>query len=509
MGPQTLREVAFQQIYGRDLEEGNEWCKKYEESGNESDLNQAWDLYCGVFRKINKQLNQITDLELQYVSPTLLVARDFELAVPGTYLRYLEAGLTGKKPILVKIARFVTSLKVIESKQRPRRIKMIGSDGVEYCFLLKGHEDLRQDKRVMQLFGLVNTLLVNDRDTSKKDLRIRGYSVVPLAPNSGLITWLHNTDTLHSLIKEYRDARKVLLNIEHRLMLQMSPDYQLLTLIQKLEVFESALSRTTGQDLNKVLWLKSQNSEVWLERRTNYTRSLAIMSMVGYILGLGDRHPCNIMLDRYSGKVIHIDFGDCFEVAMDREKFPEKIPFRLTRMLVSAMEVSGVEGNFRATCESVMRVLRTNRESVMAVLEAFVYDPLINWRLIKTVEKNAPKIREDGEVNKTREDDLISVATGGATSAISTRDTMLEYKNEIDLLSADNDTINAKETEVMNQKALSVISRVENKLTGTDFQAKDKDNSILDVSAQVERLIHEATSHSNLCQCYIGWCPFW
>ena len=63
------------------------------------------------------------------------------------------------------------------------------------------------------------------------------------------------------------------------------------------------------------------------------------MSMVGYVLGLGDRHPSNLMLDRMSGKIMHIDFGDCFEVAMTREKFPEKIPFRLTRMLINAMEV--------------------------------------------------------------------------------------------------------------------------------------------------------------------------
>ena len=31
---------------------------------------------------------------------------------------------------------------------------------------------------------------------------------------------------------------------------------------------------------------------------------------------------------------------------------------------------------------SVMRVLRENKDSVMAVLEAFVYDPLLNWRLM-------------------------------------------------------------------------------------------------------------------------------
>ena len=58
------------------------------------------------------------------------------------------------------------------------------------------------------------------------------------------------------------------------------------------------------------------------------------------MLGLGDRHPSNLMLHRYSGKILHIDFGDCFEVALHRDKFPERVPFRLTRMLVNAMEAS-------------------------------------------------------------------------------------------------------------------------------------------------------------------------
>lgn len=119
----------------------------------------------------------------------------------------------------------------------------------------------------------------------------------------------------------------------------MAPDYENLMLLQKIEVFEYALENTTGQDLYRVLWLKSINSEHWLERRATFTRSLAVNSMVGHILGLGDRHPSNLMLERKTGKVVHIDFGDCFEVAMHREKFPEKIPFRLTRMLTHAMEV--------------------------------------------------------------------------------------------------------------------------------------------------------------------------
>lgn len=155
-------------------------------------------------------------------------------------------------------------------------------------------------------------------------------------------------------------------------------------------MFEHALEHTHGDDLARLLWLKSPSSEVWFDRRTNYTRSLAVMSMVGYILGLGDRHPSNLMLDRLSGKILHIDFGDCFEVAMTREKFPEKIPFRLTRMLINAMEVTGIEGTYRRTCESVMSVLHRNKDSLMAVLEAFVYDPLLNWRLM---DNAVPKVK--------------------------------------------------------------------------------------------------------------------
>ena len=136
----------------------------------------------------------------------------------------------------------------------------------------------------------------------------------------GIVGWVPHCDTFHQLVREFREKRKIFLNIEQRLMLKMAPDYDHLTSMQKVEAFRYGLDKTNGQDLSKVLWLKSMNSEIWLERRTNYTRSLAVMSMVGYILGLGDRHPSNLMLDRKSGKIIHIDFGDCFEVAMQREK---------------------------------------------------------------------------------------------------------------------------------------------------------------------------------------------
>uniref|UniRef100_UPI00358FB62C serine/threonine-protein kinase mTOR-like n=1 Tax=Myxine glutinosa TaxID=7769 RepID=UPI00358FB62C len=489
-GPQTLKETSFNQAYGRDLMEAQEWCRKFTRSGNQKDLTQAWDLYYHVFRRISKQLPQLTSLELQYVSPKLLMCRELELAVPGTY---------EPQQAVVRIQSLASSLQVITSKQRPRKLTIMGSNGHEFMFLLKGHEDLRQDERVMQLFGLVNTLLAGDPACMRKNLSIQRYAVIPLSTNSGLIGWVPHCDTLHALIRDYRDKKKILLNIEHRIMLRMAPDYDHLTLLQKVEVFEHAVCNTAGDDLARLLWLKSPSSEVWFDRRTNYTRSLAVMSMVGYILGLGDRHPSNLMLDRLSGKILHIDFGDCFEVAMTREKFPEKIPFRLTRMLTNAMEVTGLDGNYRITCHNVVEVLREHRDSVMAVLEAFVYDPLLNWRLMDTTTKGAKHSR-----NRT---DSYSASQGGPEMLEPMEVAVSHKKPGSAMLDTDVSFLGDGfvQHEALNKKAISIINRVRDKLTGRDFSHEET----LDVPIQVDLLIKQATSHENLCQCYIGWCPFW
>lgn len=211
-GPETMREESFVQAFGRDLQEAQEWCHRYQESRDLNNLNQAWELYYQVFKRIQRQLPQLTSLELQYISPRLLEARNLELCVPG----YYRSG----EPI-VRISKFSPSLSVIASKQRPRKLTIVGSDGKDYMYLLKGHEDLRQDERVMQLFGLVNTLLKNDAETFKRHLSIERCVAVPLSPNSGLLGWFADTDTFHTLIRDYRDSKKILLNIEHRLMLQV------------------------------------------------------------------------------------------------------------------------------------------------------------------------------------------------------------------------------------------------------------------------------------------------
>lgn len=238
------------------------------------------------------------------------------------------------------------------------------------------------------------------------------------------------------------------------------------------------------------------------------------------------------MLDRASGKVVHIDFGDCFEVAMTREKFPEKIPFRLTRMLRKAMEVTGIDGTFRMTCEHVMDVLRKNRDSLMAVLEAFVHDPLLNWRLLENnngdqgptaatstgsnrlaqgAQQQSQQAHFQPHLSTVNEEDNEHESTIGGTAQGQTG------QHQANLLT---------QPPGRTSRAVEIMNRVREKLTGSDFH---RDQPV-DIPTQVELLIKQATSHENLCQSvlspslssstfircfffyfrsYIGWCPFW
>lgn len=188
------------------------------------------------------------------------------------------------------------------------------------------------------------------------------------------------------------------------------------------------------------------------------------------------------MLDRATGKVVHIDFGDCFEAATLREKYPEKVPFRLTRMLTFAMEVSGIEGSYLMTCENVMRVLRENTESLMAMLEAFAYDPLIHWGL----DLNTQMIADVSGTKFTQHVNTMELLRCG----------------QIDQEEAKRIEIN-QQNEIRNRRAQFVLKRIRSKLHGTDFCGE------LDVSEQVLKLIEQATSVDNLCQHYVGWCSFW
>lgn len=133
----------------------------------------------------------------------------------------------------------------------------------------------------------------------------------------------------------------------------------------------------------------------WFDRRLAYTNSVAITSMVGYILGIGDRHVSNILIDEKTAELIHIDFGIAFEQSKCLPT-PEHVPFRLTRDMVAAFGVSGVDGIFRTSCEKSLEVLRQNRTTIITILDVLVYDPLYSWAL---TSKKAYTQQSIGEID--------------------------------------------------------------------------------------------------------------
>jgi len=368
--PETLNEITFISQFGQKLSLADSLIQRYKVSKDKGDLNQAWNLFTEVYNRLRTIVPEMMVLPLNEISPILSSMKSLSLLVPGTYSANSK---------LIYISHFRQKVKVIKSKQRPRKMTVCGSNGETFTFLLKAHEDTRLDERVMQIFGYINSILGKSSLPLKSKLSIAQYKVIPLTMEVGLIEWVSDCSTLYDVIKEYRNHKGIEIQTEYQTTQRLSPNYDSLPIEEKVLAFKKGLLSTTGDDIKQLLLSCAYDSSHWLQRRTSYTTSMAMMSMVGYILGLGDRHLSNIMMKNWSAKLVHIDFGDCFEVAMHRDHYPEMVPFRLTRLMENALEVTGIEGTFRKCCENVIQLMRENDEQILGLLETFIYDPLFQW----------------------------------------------------------------------------------------------------------------------------------
>lgn len=54
------------------------------------------------------------------------------------------------------------------------------------------------------------------------------------------------------------------------------------------------------------LWTQSIDSGSWWQSTSLYATSLAVMSVIGYIIGLGDRHLDNVLVNLQTGEVCQL-----------------------------------------------------------------------------------------------------------------------------------------------------------------------------------------------------------
>ncbi|XP_050307938.1 serine-protein kinase ATM isoform X2 [Anthonomus grandis grandis] len=365
---------------------------------------------------------------------------------------------------IIGISKFSNKYKTVGGINAPKRIECLCTNGKSHYQLVKGQDDLRQDAVMQQVFTIMTDLLSTNKQT--KDLLIRTYKIVPLSMRSGILEWVANSMPIGDYLtgskdieymgahREFRPQDKT--PNECRTKFKNCSDKSVET---KLEVFNSICSEFKPV-FHKFFETHFRQPSVWYERKRAYIHSVATTSMCGYILGIGDRHVSNILIDKQTAEVIHIDFGIAFEQGKVLPT-PETVPFRLTRDIVDGMGVSGTEGLFRKSCEKTMEVLRSNSQTILTILEVLLYDPLYFWT-VSAAEANKRQTEEDYYNKETEE----------------------------------------SEDENKNVSAQRALLRLRGKLQGTE---EGKPTS---VEQQVGTLIQQAMDPANLCRLFNGWQPY-
>ncbi|ELU38352.1 phosphatidylinositol 3- and 4-kinase, putative [Rhizoctonia solani AG-1 IA] len=360
---------------------------------------------------------------------------------PSKLIMPLQDYLTVNLPVSPSVvyqyfSGFNDEVDVMKSLQKPRKITAQSEDGHTYIFLCKPKDDLRKDARLMDFNSMINKLLKKNAESRRRQLR-RCHRL-----HKQVMEWVqHKAKGLSDKdVHEYwvkKAIPSVLINLH--------------------EYFISYFSEPTA----------------WLSSRLAYTRTTAVMSMVGHILGLGDRHGENLMFDTVNGDLVHVDLNCLFERGKTFE-IPETVPFRLTANMVDGFGVTGVEGAFRTACEVTMHLLRDNYGSLISVLDAFVHDPLVEWEDQR--RKNVGlDLERDARLARQRAGRTID-PRGRAGSSTS---------------------VGSTDIKELARNAMLPI--------GHKIQGVGRDNRVMTVSNQVEALIREATDPVRLARMYVGW----
>ncbi|KAI0031450.1 hypothetical protein K488DRAFT_86827 [Vararia minispora EC-137] len=369
----------------------------------------------------------------------------------------------------VWVQKYAPFFKTAGGINLPKIQQCVGSNGKRYTQLFKGegNDDIRQDAVMKQVFDLVDIALRRDRRTSRRNLTIRRFCVIPLAEQAGILEFVNDTEPLDDwLVGAHRRYRpRDVLPAEFR--------RQMVGFARRIERMPARAAKmlewylSTQLSLQPVMrhWFTERHKlpMSWFAMRLNYTRSVATTSIVGHLLGLGDRHTHNILLDQSTGEVVHIDLGIAFEQGK-MLPVPEVVPFRLTRDMVDGMGTTGVRGVFQRCAEETLRVLREDSEVILTVLEVFKYDPLHSWTA------------SDLKINRMQEQQ---------------QQTVQPVPQAVMGIGIDMNSGTADEAA---DRALSAVAR--------------KLDRALSVEYTVNELIAEATDPANLCVMFPGWSPY-
>ncbi|KAG9588827.1 hypothetical protein KCU97_g8181, partial [Aureobasidium melanogenum] len=357
------------------------------------------------------------------------------------------------------VARYRDEIRIAGGLSAPKILVAIGTDGKEYKQLFKGgNDDLRQDAIMEQVFGEVSKMLQTHKNSRQRNLHIRTYKVLPLTSTSGIIEFVpHSIPLGEFLVPAHVNYHPS--DLSQGKAREKIGSAQSMPKDTRLKVYREVAARHQPV-LRHFFFERFQDPDDWFQKRLNYTRSTATISILGWVLGLGDRHCHNILLDEKSGEAIHIDLGVAFEAGRVLP-IPEVVPFRLTRDIVDGMGVTKTEGVFRRCCEFSMDALRAEKDAIMTLLNVLRYDPLYSWTVSPLKARRMQDPSRDGDDG------------GNALGSAS------------------------KRPEDEAGEAARALAIVEKKLSKT-----------LSTAATVNELIQQASDERNLAVLFAGWAAY-
>jgi len=362
----------------------------------------------------------------------------------------------------------------------PKIGTIVATDGSRHKMLLKGgNDDLRQDAIMEQVFEQVSDLLQDHRPTRQRNLGIRTYKVIPLTHNAGILEFVQNTIPLNDYLLPAH-TRYYPNDYKPNSCRRAIQDAQAKKTEERIRAY-----RSVTQNFHPIMRFFFMehflDPDEWFKKRLNYSRSTAAISILGHVLGLGDRHGHNILLDYRTGEAVHIDLGVAFEAGRVLP-IPEVVPFRLTRDLVDGMGLSGVEGPFRRCCNSTLEALRKNEDAIMTILDVLRWDPLHSWSVspLRVQRMQEQQEREAAAAAASKDDKSIPAPEEG---------------REATVRGADGGKVAGSINEPGEaDRALAVVAK--------------KLSAGLSVEATVNELIRQATDERNLAVLYCGWAAY-
>ncbi|KAG2234017.1 hypothetical protein INT48_007107 [Thamnidium elegans] len=322
------------------------------------------------------EVKATTHMDMRFIPALFKLTRieDLRVYIPTeTSLYPILPEINSKEPSDVQVfsrnlpyvKKIHTEFTVMRSLQKPKRITIEGSDGKMYKFLVKSEDELQKDARTMEFNYAINSFLKRDTKIRDHELYIRTYAVIPLGERWGLIQWIDNIAPLKAIVDTLWLAEgKQSVGVMSTRFKDLGNGLQ----SETIRAFKNVILPQCPAVFHKWFLRCFPEPNQWLASRTRYTKTLAVMSIIGYMVGLGDRHAENILFDETNGDCVHVDLNMLFDSGLVLA-VPEVVPFRLTKNLIDAMGVLGYKGLFTTTCEQTMDVLLRNKDALSSVFQ--------------------------------------------------------------------------------------------------------------------------------------------